>query len=104
MYIPKVVNKVDVKVIYILQIRGSRNKFSADLIYIFWNVHLFVKGVFSGDSFKVYLLKAKVGKSIQEGICFRLKISLMNIKFVAHLLLFNLESNLEEKCDDFVSL
>lgn len=68
------------------------------------HVHLFVKGVYSRGFFKVYLLKAKVRKSIQESICFRLKISLLNIKFVAHLLLFNVESNLGEKCDDFVSL
>lgn len=49
------------------------------------------------------LLKAKVEKSIQECVCFQLRISLLNIKSVSHLLLFNLESNLE-KCDDFVSL
>ena len=71
--------------------------------YIFWNKTCsVVKGVYSGDSLKVYLLKTKVGKSIQECICFQLKIGLLNIKSVAHLLLFKLESNLE-KCDDFVS-
>lgn len=51
-------------------------------------------------SLKIYLMKAKVGKYIQESICFQLKISFLKITSVAHLFLFNMESDLGEKCDD----
>lgn len=50
-------------------------------------------------SLKIYLMKAKVGKYIQESICFQLKISFLNITSVAHLFLFNMESDWE-RCDD----
>lgn len=74
--------------------------FSSDLIIFsgITHVQLFVKRVYSGDSPRVYLLKAK-SKSIQECISFRLKIGLLNIKFVAHLLLFNLESKVWRLCE-----
>lgn len=51
-------------------------------------------------SLKIYLMKAEVGNYIQESICFQLKISFLNITSVAQLFLFNMESDLGEKCDD----
>lgn len=50
-------------------------------------------------SLKIYLMKAKAGKYIQESICFQLKISFLNITSVAHLFLLNMESDWEW-CDD----
>lgn len=84
---------------------GGRGKLSVDLIVFQNYIHLFVKGVYSVFSLKIHLEKTRVGKYIQESICFQLKISFLNITSVAHLLLFNMESDLGEKCDDgFVSL
>lgn len=65
-HIPIVVNKVDVKVIYVTGQEEVETNFP-DFIIVsgITHVHLFVKGVYSGGSSKVYLLKTKVGKSIQ---------------------------------------
>lgn len=76
---------------------------SSDLIIFSEITHVQLLKEYIQGLLKVYLLKTKVGKSIQECICFQLKIGLLNIKFVAHLL-FRLNWNLIlEKCDDFVS-